>query len=67
MRSNPQLTADGVEGVRGFRRCTAGLQDLIERGCAEAFEGCLIFLQAVLLGHENAYDRASQRRKPWRR
>jgi hypothetical protein len=30
MRRNPQLTADGVEGVRGFRRCIAGLQECFE-------------------------------------
>jgi len=33
-----QLTADGVECVRRFRQFTAGLQDLIERRFAEAFE-----------------------------
>jgi molybdate transport repressor ModE-like protein len=33
-----QLTAEGVECVRRFRRFTAGLQDLIERRFAEAFE-----------------------------
>lgn len=33
-----RLTAEGLDCVRRFRRCTAGLQDLIEQRFAEAFE-----------------------------